>query len=79
MADAVDDIGAAQARRTRLKKLATLANHLVVGRDSPGALDLFVRINKAIAAPAGDDTLAKIMDKYGTVGGLTSPRGSPPP
>jgi hypothetical protein len=66
MADAVDDIGAAQARRTRLKKRATLADHLVVGRDIPGALDLFVWINKAIAAPTNDDTPAKIVDKYAT-------------
>jgi hypothetical protein len=36
----------------------------LIGPDIPGVLDLLVRVNKAIAA-ANDDTLPKIMDKYG--------------
>jgi polar amino acid transport system substrate-binding protein len=58
--------GVSAAELTVLPKpLATLANHLVVGRDIPGALDLLARVNKAIAAATNDDTLPKIMDKYG--------------
>jgi hypothetical protein len=40
------------------------ADHMVVGKDAPGAAEILARIDKAIGAATADGTLARIMVKY---------------